>query len=231
MAAARRCARTAGGAHCVAAALVPGAQQTLLAACPGGFCAPDTIIEAGGQFIPPTCTSVNGAEGRCLNLAIPEVAMQASQIPQATCAAFERCVPCYSPLDGKETGACRLSCDPGPTKPAVPFAACCMKSNTTEGKCVPTTSIPMSLQANLGANTCTTGDLCVPSENLDPAFKPTACTANNLLLGNYTGVCLSDCLKFGLQGLAISKGDCQTDHKCVPCTQGGKPTGAPGCPP
>jgi hypothetical protein len=140
-------------------------------------------------------------------------------------------VPCYSPIDGTPTGACTQSCDPGAVKAAVTFSTCCNKNNTTEGKCVPTTVIPATLQKNLGTDSCMKNtELCVPTENLNPDFKPMACSAFNLLLGNYTGVCLSDCLQFGLQSLGISKGNCDDQHKCVPCTQNGKPTGAPGCP-
>jgi hypothetical protein len=95
-------------------------------------------------------------------------------------------------------------------------------------------SIPSTEQKNLGTDDCKKDvELCVPSEMLAPAFKPPTCTANNLLAGNYSGVCLSDCLKFGIQGLAISKGTCDDLHKCAPCTNPltGQPTGAPGCPP
>ena len=221
-----------GGAHCIAAALVPPAMASQLAACATGLCAPDVAIAAGGQFIPKTCGSLDGAEGRCLHAAIPQVASQLSMLTQDTCESYERCVPCYSPIDGKPTGACAQSCDPGPVKPAVTFAACCENNQVSEGKCVPTTVIPATLQKNLGTDSCVKNiELCVPAENLDPAFKPMACSASNLLTGNYTGVCLSEFLQFWLQSLGISRGNCDSQHRCVPCTQGGKPTGAPGCPP
>jgi hypothetical protein len=144
-------------------------------------------------------------------------------------------VPCYSPIDGKTTGACNLSCDPGPQKPKVVFQDCCKMNNVEYGKCVPKTIIPMSLQSNLSTDTCTNDqtDLCVPSENLDPNFKPMACTGQGLIGGQYTGVCLSKCLKFGFfQQLGISQGTCDDLHNCAPCTNPltGQPTGAPGCP-
>ncbi len=224
---------TAGGAHCLNAALVPASMASQLAACPTGLCVPDVFIAAGGNFIPPTCVSTDSAEGRCLNLALPAVASQSATLPQATCAVYERCVPCYSPLDGTATGACKLSCDPGPQQPKVVFTDCCVKDNKPEGKCVPTQSIPDAEQKNLGTDDCKKDvELCVPTEMLQPTFKPPACSADNLLVGNYTGVCLSKCLKFGIQGLAISGGSCDDLHECAPCTNPltGKPTGAPGCP-
>ena len=224
---------TDGGAHCLQTALVPAAMASQLATCPTGLCVPDVFIEAGGNFIPPTCASLDNAEGRCLNTAIPEVASQKSLLPQSTCQTYERCVPCYSPIDGSDTGACKLSCDPGPTQAKVVFQSCCEKNNNTYGKCVPQTAIPQSLQKNLSNDSCNNnGDLCVPTENLSASFTPPACTASNLLSGNYSGVCLSDCLDFGIQGLAISRGTCDDLHKCAPCKNPltGQPTGAPGCP-
>ncbi len=220
---------TAGDAHCVQTALVPAALQPQLAACPTGFCVPDTFIASGGTFIPATCTSLDGAEGRCLSTSIPKVAAQASEMPEDTCAAAEKCMPCYSPLDGSDTGACRLSCDPGPTRPAVLFAACC----SDRAKCVPASAIPQSLQKNLEQSSCAQNDLCVPTENLQASFTPPACSATGFLVGDYTGVCLSDCLSFGIQGLALARGDCSDHHTCAPCKNPltGQPTGAPGCPP
>ncbi len=218
----------------ISSALVPAAMASQLAACPTGLCAPDVFIASGGQLIPPTCQSLDGAEGRCLNPVIPQVASQASQLPQSTCAAFERCVPCYSPLDGSETGACKLSCDPGATQPKVLFQDCCDQNGTSAGKCVPSEAIPEAEQSNLSTDACTqSADLCVPAEMLQASFTPPACTANGFLIGTYSGVCLSDCLQFGLQGIVLARGNCAGDHTCAPCQNPltGQPTGAPGCPP
>ncbi len=226
------------GAHCVQTALVPAAMASQLAPCAapaGTLCAPDVFIQSAGNYIPKTCASLDAAEGRCLNVVIPQVKAQVAQLTQDVCQPYEKCVPCYSPIDGSDTGACKLSCDPGPQKPKVLFQDCCKMNNVEYGKCVPKTVIPMSLQSNLGADVCTntTADLCVPSENLDPNFKPMACTGQGLIGGAYTGVCLSKCLKFGFfQQLGISQGSCDNVHNCAPCTNPltGQPTGAPGCP-
>src|SRR6185503_16226939 len=72
------CSPTCSGAHCAPTAIVPSGLQSLLGACPGGFCAPDPIIAAAGQFIPNTCTSIAGAEGRCLSTCLPGVAAAAT---------------------------------------------------------------------------------------------------------------------------------------------------------
>jgi hypothetical protein len=228
---------TAGGAHCLKASLVPSTMASQLATCQGStdLCVPDVFIESASNYVPKTCSSLDNAEGRCLHVAIPQVAKQASMLTQDVCQAYEKCVPCYSPIDGMPTGSCKLSCDPGPTRAAVTFQACCSKNNAPQGKCVPKTVIPSTLQSNLSTDTCQNSntDLCVPTENLNPDFKPMACTGQGLIGGQYTGVCLSKCLKFGfIQQLGISQGSCDNLHDCAPCTNPltGQPTGAPGCP-
>jgi len=93
--------------------------------------------------------------------------------------------------------------------------------------------VPADQQDQLSEQECTSsqpGSLCVPNEILANGPFP-ACTANSVILGNYTGVCLSDCLDFGIQGVALAKGSCSSGFTCAPCEQFGQPTGAPGCPP
>ena len=219
-------------AHCVDPALVTDpAQAARLGRCDDGvaLCVPDAFIRTGGKFTAPTCTSVNGNEGRCLSTVLPDVQKQQALLPRDTCAETERCTPCFDPLTGAATGACSLSCDAGPTQPAKPFAQCC----GGRARCVPAANIPDAQEDQLEEDACedtTAADLCVPNELIADGPFPT-CAANSFLLGNYTGVCLSDCLDFGIQGVALARGDCQSGYKCAPCEQNGEPTGAPGCPP
>jgi len=223
-----------GGAHCIDNSLVTPDQAALLGPCPmgAGLCTPDDFIVTGGQLIPKKCHALDDAEGRCLHLVIPQIAKEASMLPVDVCQPYERCAPCYDPRDGKKTPACTESCDPGPTQPPVVFADCCKKGvgGAPLAKCVPKTAVPMSFQSDLGPDTCKAGtELCVPTENLDPDFKPKKCKGSSLLLGSYDGVCLSICLQLGLQQAAISPGDCDSLHQCIPCMALGSPTGAPGC--
>ena len=216
-------------AHCLDAALITDpAQAARLGKCtdPTKLCVPDSFIKTGGKFTAATCTSVAGAEGRCLSKVLPDVAKQADLLPQSSCAASELCTPCFNPIDGTSTGACNLSCDTGPTQPAKTFASCC----SARAKCVPASAVPDDQEDQLEQDTCGDADVCVPNEILNDGPFPT-CNANSLILGNYTGVCLSDCLDFGIQGIALARGNCQANFKCAPCTQNGQPTGAPGCPP
>jgi hypothetical protein len=216
-------------AHCLDPALVTDpAQASRLGKCTDGtkLCVPDAFIKTGGKFTPATCNSVGGAEGRCLSRVLPDVKAQDALLPQDTCTASERCTPCYDPITGMATGACSLSCDTGATKPAVTFDACC----SARAHCVPTSAIPDEQEDNLDDDSCNDGNLCVPDQILLNQTIPT-CTASSIILGDYTGVCLSDCFSFGIQGLALSRGSCASNYKCAPCTQNGQPTGAPGCPP
>jgi hypothetical protein len=224
------------GARCVPASLVPAESAAMLKACPTGLCAPEKSIAAGGQYLPRTCSAVAGAEGRCLNVNIPQVEAQKAQLSRDLCDASELCTPCFNPIDGKPTGACKsVSCD-SPKEPAKTFVACCNSQGTARAKCVPKAIVPASQQGNLDddGGTCQKdSELCVPNEMLQPDFKGPACSGSTLLTGSYTGVCLSDCLSFGfIQSLGISRGDCTKGFKCAPCTNPltGKATGAPGCP-
>jgi hypothetical protein len=224
------------GMRCVPSALVPASSAAMLKACATGLCAPEKSIAAGGQYVPATCKALAGAEGRCLNRNIPQVDAQKAQLTKDVCDASELCTPCFNPIDGKETGACKTaSCD-APKQPAKTFTACCSSQGTSRAKCVPTTIVPQSQQGNLDDDdgTCQKGaELCVPNEMLQPNFKGPACSGSTLLTGDYTGVCLSDCLSFGfIQSLGISRGNCTQGFKCAPCTNplSGKATGAPGCP-
>ncbi len=224
-------------ARCMPENLVPEASRAMLKKCstakaPNGLCAPEKSVAAGGQYLPKTCTSIANAEGRCLNVNIPAVESQKASLPQGTCDASERCTPCFSPVDGKDTGACKsVTCD-APKQPAVTFKGCCEMSGELKGKCVPKSMIPAAQQEKLDDDDCVKGqELCAPNENLDPTYKAIACEASTLFTGKYTGVCVSDCVDFSfIESLGTSRGSCPKNYTCAPCEQNGKPTGAPGCP-
>lgn len=221
------------GARCVPDNLVPAASASLLKKCTGGVCAPEKSVAAGGQYLPKTCKSIANAEGRCVNVNIPAVEAQKASLPVDVCDANERCTPCFSPLDGSETGACKtVSCD-APKQPAVKFKECC-QGKGTGGKCVPKAMVPSDQQSKLRDNdaSCVKGDeLCAPNENLDPTFKAQPCTADNFFQGQYSGVCISDCVDLNfIESLGTSRGNCPKSFTCAPCERNGKATGAPGCP-
>ncbi len=222
-----------GGSHCEDPSQLSAAVAAQLATCPTGVCVPDVIIASNDQFIPATCTSLDNAEGRCMNVAFTSVAAEQTLLPQGSCESYERCVPCYSPLDGTVTGACSQGCDPGPTMPMVVFQDCCTPNggSAPAGKCVPASVVPSAEQPDLDTDGCSpAGSLCVPTEMLAPTFQPPQCSGSTIL-GSYTGVCLSTCLNFGSATSELDQGNCDSTHLCIPCSnpETGDPTGAPGC--
>jgi hypothetical protein len=220
----------AAGAHCLSNALVPADMAAQLADCSDGAskCVPDEFIAAGGNYIPPTCNSVANNEGRCLSTALPAVQAQANLLPQADCAADHLCVPCFSPLDGTDTGACRLSCDPGPAAGPNPLPTCC----DGRGTCVPTSAAGDNAD-RLGEDTCPTdqGLVCAPNVFLDGTYTPPTCETGliQFLFGSdfAEGRCLPDCLP-DVQNFLIGQDDCDEGMKCAPCLNPltGEPSGA-----
>jgi hypothetical protein len=120
-------------------------------------------------------------------------------------------------VDGTDAGM--------PPPPPTQLDACCHE----RAHCVASTDIPAASQTFLDNDSCDADQLCVPDQILDQDPIST-CTANSNVLGDYSGVCLSDCLHFGVVNLALAKGSCDSHELCVPCDVGGTPTGAPGCP-
>jgi hypothetical protein len=220
----------AAGGHCVDAALVPADQASLLAACDDSSkCVPDAFIATLGNTIAPSCSSVLGYEGRCVSTCIPQVAAQAADLPQDVCASSERCVPCYDPFQVKPTGACTMTCDPGPAEPPpAPLPSCC----DGKGTCVPPSLIPAAQQAALAAAGCGTSTapaLCVPNELLDPSWKPLPCQLEGLFTGGQPGACYPECLG-AVQSPFVKQGSCKPGFRCAPCENPltGEKTGA--CP-
>ena len=216
------------GMHCLPKAIVPKDFSSMLTPCPDGesLCAPDKTIEANGQFIPKTCASVGGAEGRCLNSAIPQVSAQGKFLPSEGCDTGEKCVPCFDPITGEKLPSCTISCDPGPTKPAMVFARCA----NNRGRCVPKSAVPNGMDKNLKQLDCQGDTLCAPNLAIEKNPRPQMCEFK--LLGFSTSgpaVCVEDVLKMGF---IMSQSNCADGFKCAPCTNplNKTPTGLPGCP-
>lgn len=230
---------SAGGAHCLDKALVPASQQSQLDACDDShFCVPDILIKTGGNYIPPTCKSVAGFEGRCLSRCLPEVESQAAQLPQDICDAADACVPCYNPQTGMPTGACNLSCDPGPSGPPMMLPTCCGGI----GQCVPTAAVPADKLSELGPDSCPADQsdlICVPIALEPGGMKPPGDETNDMcetgfwvqfLFGSdyKEGRCLPTCIPKVDKLPIINSGSCSDAYKCVPCLDPttGKDSGA-----
>ena len=221
------------GARCVPTSAVPMDNHDQLGECDeDNLCVPDIFVATGGDFTAPTCRSVGDAEGRCLSVCLPQVAPQAALLPQASCGETERCVPCYDPRTGESTGACEISCDPGPAEEYTPLMACCMD----RGTCVRSGDVPAEFREQLGPDTCMGEDLlCAPDVFItDTSWSPPSCTTTVLALTlgeEYgPGVCLPECLPalMGIAGIALLRDGCDEGFKCAPCLDptSGEPSGA-----
>ncbi|MBX3187795.1 MAG: hypothetical protein KF819_12300 [Labilithrix sp.] len=226
-------AKCGDGGRCVPAAVIPPAEQSRLAKCDGGFCVPEKIIAAQGNHLPKTCKSIADGEGRCTSIVFPDLLAQKDSLPIDVCDANERCAPCFDPLTGEDSGACRsVSCDAPKTKAKV-FGECCKQGGKAAGRCVPKTMIPQKDASGLEKKECEDAELCAPADMMDPKYVPPKCKAS-AILGNYDGVCISDCVaKDFFTQLGTAKGNCAAGSFCAPCKNPltGGPTGAPGCAP
>lgn len=221
-----------GGAHCVPNGLVPADQAGSLAACDGeSLCVPDEFIVTGGDFLLQTCESVNGAEGRCASKCLPAIAEQAANLPQGTCPDTHLCGPCFSPLDGSDTGLCRLACDTGPAEPPVTLPACCGGI----GQCVPSNLVPAGQADKFGEDECPQDGgalICVPDVFLGGTYTPIPCETGfvAVLFGDEykPGACLPECMPDVDSAPFLGQGECPEANKCVPCLdpQTGESSGA-----
>ncbi|MBX3230406.1 MAG: hypothetical protein KIT84_03270 [Labilithrix sp.] len=241
------CCEDKGKAHCVDEALVSSSKDKLDACGSGGRCVPDTII-TGTEA--KTCTSsVTNSPGKCLSPCIKAIAEKASLLKADGCTGGELCAPCE--LGGTPTGACEIgkpksgggakTCAPKngdkeskePAADPPKSAGCCGGKGLCVTKDVVEAKMP-GKSDQLDTHECTDGLLCAPTENAAADFEPKKCKAKGsvtgLFMGEYEGVCLSNCLKFKrTQQFASAQGDCDDEHRCMPCEVLGRPTGAPGC--
>lgn len=209
------------GMYCVDTSLV-GALASKLAKCSKGVCAPSKSVLRGGMYIPPTCKSTGGFEGRCSNVGVPDIAAQKSLLPKDICDDNELCAPCFDPRDGSDTGACKQAPCDAPKNPPQTFAACC----GGRAHCVPSSAVPASSASNLGADSCS-GDtpLCAPNELIPmPNVQIKQCAHT---FGLLPGICVSKCALPGAPLQTFLQADCQDDELCAPCSQ--LPAGTKGC--
>jgi hypothetical protein len=214
------CSPACAGAHCVPSGILPAGDSTF-AACTGGVCAPDPVIAAAGNYVPPSCDAFpgTGAPGRCLSPCLPLVAAMPGIAP-STCSGGDLCAPCFDPYTGAPTGACSTSCD---TPPATPFKfpGCCHDGTAMTGTCVPPSQIPDGDEDSFTQLECPSAQyLCVPNEYL-PGGTASTCDAG--ILG--PGACVSLCVDNSALAF-LSQGTCHANHVCAPCAA--FPT-APGC--
>jgi hypothetical protein len=229
------CGPACAGAHCLPAGLVPVSVQSQLASCMAmgqpGFCAPDPFIASAGAGLPKTCTSVAGAEGRCLSTCLPAVGAEASLLPQDVCAAGEKCAPCYNPVatdPTMPTGACALACDHPAHPPTVltcPWTGpdvidpttlpACDSGGCSGSHCLPAAEVPVSVQSQLAHCNNNTG-FCAPDTLIKTGNNsiPPTCVS----IAGSEGRCLSTCLPLiASEANLLPQSTCATNERCAPC--------------
>ncbi|MDD9934457.1 MAG: hypothetical protein OXT09_12685 [Myxococcales bacterium] len=212
-----------GVGRCIPSDMVPEGDRDGLArdACKEGeLCSPEAAL-TDDPYIPDSCSSLLGAEGRCLATCLPSIADQAGELPAGGCPEQHVCAPCFEPVDGLESGACAIGDDPGPTQSAVTFASCCDGG----GRCVPEDLVDSEQRAALGRDACAEGALCSPEAFLrDDAHVPMSCSS---VLGG-EGRCLAECLPFIAAQPDLPTSGCPAAHRCAPCFEpvDGAATGA-----
>jgi hypothetical protein len=231
------------GGHCYASGKSPMADQ--LTACPGSkdVCVPDKIILAQGQKL-KTCTSGVGAGGGCIQSGfLPALDTQGKGfLKQDVCDAGEICAPCVDPIHGnvptpfcQPIGVHDADCSasggaagtPAPAPAPAPLVGCCTTGGVSNGVCLAESAIPEANRDSTKADTCTSGNKCVPKAMVEG--KPVTCSS---LLG--AGVCMDKCFDEMMSlagGIGIlSKANCGATELCIPCSlasSGG--TKVPGC--
>ena len=174
-------------------------------------CAPRSWV-GDTRTAPRACSAYEGAEGRCLPTCLPDVSAKQAKLRQDVCAATERCVPCFDPIDGHDTQACHIANDEGPTRPPTVFSACC----NDLGRCIPTDLVSTGDRTSLGADSCHPGDhLCAPTEWLGEMRKAPASCHGYLAA---EGRCLPNCLpRVAAQDGRLIQDTCSVNMSCVPC--------------
>jgi hypothetical protein len=140
---------------------------------------------------------------------IPQVANQASLLPQDTCETGELCAPCYDPVGGDPTGACDRNGD-APTEDPVLFPECC----GGEGSCVPSDILTQDQLDSLGQDSCDTGNLCAPKVFAGPGLRATTCAS----IDGAEGRCLPTCVPLVAdQADRLPTDVCVNGDLCAPC--------------
>jgi hypothetical protein len=223
---------TCGGGHCVPTAQLPSTSAELLdmlAFCDDtSVCVPDKMILTGGSPEPVHCTSIFGAEGRCMSDCIPDVKEQGTLygLPTEGCATGEYCVPCYSPLDGSSTGACTVGnpgCD-APVEPPKQFPSCC--DDKGGGICIPIALVGAAadrLDKEECAGKGAADSACVPlvifnaQQSGQSQIVWDCCTTGGFIGGGQEGVCIPKCVPEA-DSFLVSQGSCGQDwENCAPC--------------
>lgn len=185
------------------------AQQNLR--CVALSSGPDAGMRDGGTNAAPTCRMRVGDagadyEGRC----VPECLTRgaSSSLTQGTCSSGALCVPCYSPVTGEDTGACRNGSD----RPVEPKPQGYAECGDAKGYCISSSLIETT--ATLPQLSCPAGNVCAPKLQV---LEPNSCFAHcNSGIGG-PGACLPTFLVPDTSRTLLQQGECTMGELCTPC--------------
>ena len=193
-------------------------------------CAPQYVAKTGGNFEVERCSSIGGAEGRCVPEQSPVVGNYLPHIPQDNCSrAGDVCMPCFHPTTSEDLGICSrdISCnDPGTSVEPTPLAECC----GGVGFCTPTDALGSSTTQLEPMDCRYAGTVCAPREVLDGLGGPDKPELRPCETGKGAeGRCLNDVCFLGdqltgMQRLGVGQAGCLSGELCIPCETGGDST-------
>jgi len=172
--------------------------------------------DGGASAVPPSCrltlasAGAGGAdlEGRCIPSCFVAGDPSSMNLTQSTCAADNKCVPCFSPISGESTGACNQPGDAPVDAAPAGFAQC---GDGDTGFCVP---MGASGGVMLPQLTCGDGQVCAPKGRV---LDPSSCFAHcNSPLGG-AGACIAAFIVPEAQRALLGKETCTEGELCVPC--------------
>jgi hypothetical protein len=127
----------------------------------------------------------------------------------------------FSPVDSTYVaGKSALSdgdggADGGTTNADGETLCCKQSSGMSAGTCIPSSTIPDGSASEVSQDTCTSGDSCVPTDQVNGTS-----TACGLLGGTVKGVCMGTCFSQYLADtkFLLESSECNADSVCVPCS-------------
>jgi hypothetical protein len=159
-------------------------------------------------------------EGRCIPSCFITGDPSTANLGQSTCSKNSKCVPCYSPITAKSTGACNQGSDHPVEAAPKGFAEC---GDGKIGYCVASSAAMMSGGMSMSSGdgggpalqqlTCKKGEVCAPK---DIVINPHECFAHCMSPFG-AGACVSTLVLDSMTSMLLQQADCQTGEVCAPC--------------
>jgi hypothetical protein len=150
-------------------------------------------------------------EGRCVPTCFTTGDPSAANLGESTCGKNNKCVPCYSPVTGKSTGACEQAGD-SPSDPApAGFDAC----GDGAGYCVAMDAASAGgMSVMLPQLECKDGEVCAPKVKV---VDQSACFAHCDSAIGGPGACIAAFIIPEMMRTFLMQSTCDDAEICAPC--------------